>query len=93
MHRLKCVPNIFKRILDLGSGSRIPVRQKVRDACHGGTIWWNDHSYCCVVKVSGPQGPEATSNKQQAATFCRATILIIDKSNKQQASSCDNVDK
>jgi|DEB0MinimDraft_6_1074348.scaffolds.fasta_scaffold10282_5 hypothetical protein len=27
--------------IDLGSGSRIPVRQKVRDARHGGTIWWN----------------------------------------------------
>jgi len=46
-----------------------------------------DHSYCCVVKVSGPEGPEATSNKRQAATFCRATKLIIDKSNKQQATS------
>jgi len=59
-----------------------------------------DHSYCCVVKVSGPEGPEATSNKRQAATFCRATKLIIDKSNKQQATSnkqqatsCDNIDK
>jgi hypothetical protein len=30
-------------------------------------------------------GPQAPSIKQQAATFCRATKLIIDKSNKQQA--------
>jgi hypothetical protein len=26
-------------VMDLGSGSQIPVRQKVRNACHGGTIW------------------------------------------------------
>jgi hypothetical protein len=32
-------------------------------------------------------GPQAPSIKQQAATFCRATILIIDKSNKQQAQA------
>jgi hypothetical protein len=31
-----------RHIRDLGSGSQIPVRQKVRNACHGGTIWWND---------------------------------------------------
>jgi len=34
--------NCFGRVRDLGSGSQIPVRQKVRNACHGGTIWWND---------------------------------------------------
>jgi len=34
---------------DLGSGSRIPVRQKVRDACHGGTIGVNDQVFDCGV--------------------------------------------
>jgi len=40
------------------------------------------------VKALGPQAP---SNKPQAATFCRATKLIIELSHKQQAT-CDNLD-
>jgi hypothetical protein len=42
-----------------------------------------------LVYESGER-QRAASIKQQAATFCRATILIIDLSNKQQAT-CGNV--
>jgi hypothetical protein len=47
---------------DLGSGSQIPVRQKVRNACHGGTIWpwlsvrlWG----CTTLKIGKPSNEVA----------------------------------
>ena len=44
-------------LVDLGSGSQIPVRQKVRNACHGGTIWpWSSVRLwgCTTLKIGKP---------------------------------------
>jgi hypothetical protein len=71
-------------VMDQGSGSRIPVRQKVRDACHGGTIPQNGLE---LEAQASSDKHQATSNMRQCVQFKKILKkFIIGKLTKRRKS-------